>query len=217
MNTFIITAAGIGKRMGTSLPKQFLLIKGKPILIHTLERFYQTDPTAEIFITLPADWLSYWEELIETHKCEIVHTVVTGGIERYDSIKNAVNLASGKIICVHDGVRPLVSTETIQNCIKMAMDNGSGIPYLTIKESIRKLSVDGSNTVNRMDFITVQTPQCFSEEILKKAYSLPFHSNITDDASLVEEAGFKIHLVEGNPENIKITLPSDLIIAEQFL
>lgn len=216
MNTFIITAGGIGKRMGNELPKQFLLLKGKPILLHTLERFYEADTTAQLFITLPEDWLIYWNDLILQYNCIIPHKVITGGIERYDSIKNALKEAKGTIIAVHDGVRPLVSVDTIHNCIKSAQEKGSGIPYLPVKESIRKVSSGDSTALLRSEYVLVQTPQCFSSEVIQKAYEQPFHTGITDDAALVEEAGFAIHLVKGNEENIKITTPVDLIIAESL-
>lgn len=217
MNTFIITAGGIGKRMESDLPKQFLLLKGKPVLLHTLERFYEADPTAQIFITLPTDWISYWNELIHTYQCTIPHEVISGGVERYDSIKHALEKSTGTIIAVHDGVRPLVSVKTITNCINSAAKKGSGIPYLPIKESIRKIASDDSTALIRSEYVVVQTPQCFSSEVIKKAYQLPYHSAITDDASLVEESGYTIYLVEGNEENIKITTPIDLRIAELLL
>lgn len=217
MNTFIITVGGIGKRMESELPKQFLLLKGKPVLLHTLERFYEADPTAQIFITLPNDWINYWNELLNQYHCQILHEVIPGGIERYDSIKNALEKSTGTIIAVHDGVRPLVSVKTITNCIDSAAKKGSGIPYLPIKESLRKVTLEKSTALIRSEYVSVQTPQCFSAEIIKKAYQLPYHSAITDDASLVEESGYTIHLVEGNEENIKITTPIDLRIAELLL
>lgn len=217
MNTFIITAGGIGKRMGTNLPKQFLLLKGKPVLLHTLERFHEADPTAQLLITLPNDWLDYWNQLLNNHACNIPHEIISGGIERYDSIKNALKKSTGTIIAVHDGVRPLVSVKTITDCIDSAIKKGSGIPYLSIKESIRKRTTEGSVSLIRSEYVVVQTPQCFSSEIINKAYQLPYHSAITDDASLVEESGHVIHLVEGNEENIKITTPIDLRIAESLL
>lgn len=217
MNTFIITAGGIGTRMGTELPKQFLLVHNKPILIHTLERFYEFDPTAQLIITLPEQWISYWEDLLKLNYCKIPHQVIVGGGERYFSIKNAIDVATGDLIGVHDGVRPSVSILTIQNCINSAIDNGSGIPFLELKESIRNV-VDGkSSAAVRNDFVLVQTPQIFKSEILRKAYQQSFNNKITDDASLVEQAGYSISLVPGNEENIKVTTPQDLQIVELFL
>lgn len=216
MNTFIITAGGSGKRMGGELPKQFLLLKGKPVLLHTLEKFHEADSTAQLLITLPHAWVNYWKDTLKQYNCIIPHTLICGGTERYDSINNALKEAKGTIIGVHDGVRPLVAVNTILECVKSAQEKGSGIPFLPINESIRVLKGHQSTAVNRSDYVRVQTPQCFSSEILMKAYTQPFHPGITDDASLVEEAGFEIHLVKGNEENIKITTPADLVVAEQF-
>lgn len=217
MNTFIITAGGIGKRMGSELPKQFLLLKGKPVLLHTLERFYEADPSAELFITLPESWIDHWNDLLDQYGCTIPHRIIHGGVERYDSIKSALEQAEGTIIGVHDGVRPLVSIKTIHACLKSAQEKGSGIPFLPIKESVRKLKDQRSEAVNRSEYVVVQTPQCFSSQMLKEAYRHSFHAGITDDASLVQEAGFEVFLVEGNEENIKITTPIDLIIGEGLL
>ena len=217
MNTFIITAGGIGKRMGSELPKQFLLLKDKPVLLWTLERFYEADNTSQLLITLPEDWIDYWNTILEKHNCSIPHKIISGGTERYDSIKNALKEARGTITGVHDGVRPLVSVATILSCVESAKKNGSGIPFLPVRESIRKIKDTQSTAVNRSEYILVQTPQCFLSESLINAYQRPFHSSITDDASLVEEAGYPIHLVKGNEENIKITTPADLQIAELLL
>lgn len=213
-NTFIITAGGIGKRMGSTTPKQFLLIRNKPVLMHAIERFHEADSTAQIVITLPEDWVSYWNDLCQQHNFSVQHQIVSGGVERYDSIKNAIQVATGDIISIHDGVRPFVSKQTILNCIQTAIEKGNAIPYLPIKESIRKVSKETNMTVLRSDYVLIQTPQCFQIELIKRAYSLPFHEQITDDASLVEELGEPIHLVLGNEENIKITTPFDLKIGE---
>ena len=147
----IITAGGIGKRMGTDLPKQFLEIQGKPILLHCLEKFHSFDPTFEIIITLPADWMSYWTELLKTFQCEIPHRVSAGGQERFHSIQMALSQCTGDFIMVHDGVRPLVSHETIQRCIEGLAHSESVIPVLAVKDSLRVLTKDGSEMVNRND------------------------------------------------------------------
>lgn len=213
----IITAGGIGKRMGGPVPKQFLEIAGKPILIHTLEKFHSFDPSAQLLLTLPSDWKSYWQELLVKHSCSIPHTVVEGGAERYHSIKNALESCSGDHVAVHDGVRPLVSADTLMNCFNGAIEFGSAIPVVPVKESIRKVNEGSSTAEDRSQFRLVQTPQCFKKEWLLKAYSLPYHDRITDDASLVEESGLEVHLVPGNEENIKITSTVDLSIAELLL
>jgi 2-C-methyl-D-erythritol 4-phosphate cytidylyltransferase len=216
-HSIIITAGGIGKRMGSEIPKQFIEICGKPILLHTLELFYHFDSSMELFVTLPEDWKSYWNEILEKNKCKIPHQVISGGDERYHSIQNALQFCSGKYIAVHDGVRPLVNSTTLKNCFKALENHSAVIPVLPIKESIRKLEKNLSKAENRSFYRIVQTPQCFHAETIKNAYKQNFHKGITDDATLIEEMGTPIHLVDGNEENIKITTPYDLKIAELFI
>jgi 2-C-methyl-D-erythritol 4-phosphate cytidylyltransferase len=216
--TIIITAGGIGKRMGGTLPKQFLPIQGRPLLFYTIERFYQYDPTIEILLTLPEDWRSYWQTICEEHSFSVPHQVISGGKERYHSIQLALAHSTGKLVGVHDGVRPFVSIETIARCYEKAKTDGNAIPVMPIKESLRKLNDDTlSVSVERSAYRSVQTPQVFERSILVSAYQRPFHDAITDDASLVEENGTQIHLVEGNEENIKITTPLDLTFCELIL
>lgn len=214
----IITAGGIGKRMNSSLPKQFIQISDKPILMYTIEKFYHFDPKCQILITLPEEWKSYWEELVIEQDFKIPHRVVSGGDERYHSIKNAIQFCYGDYIAVHDGVRPLVSEETIQKCMAKLRKSDAVIPVVSIAESLRMKGDSGKTlAVDRNEFLIVQTPQCFKRETLEKAYSLEYHSKITDDAGLVEEAGFTISTIKGNSENIKITTQADLKFAELFL
>jgi len=215
--SFIITAGGIGKRMGSHLPKQFIEIAGKPILLYTLEKFYAFDSSAQLILTLPNEWRSFWNDMLTSHHCSIPHQIVDGGVERYHSIKNALAVCTGDVIAVHDGVRPLVSNTTIERCLSALNTHEAVIPIIPLKESLRSISNNQSKAVNRADYCLVQTPQCFRASVLKKAYDQPFHTGITDDASLVEEAGFFVHLVDGNEENLKITSPNDLFVAEAYL
>ena len=215
--SIIVTAGGIGKRMNSSLPKQFLLIREKPILMRTIEQFYRFDPKIQIVLTLPDDWRSFWEELMLEHDFHIPHRVVSGGEERYHSIKNALFYCHGDVIAVHDGVRPLVGYGTLKKCFDAVGKHNAVIPVLPIHESIRKKENDGTVAVPRSEYLIVQTPQCFKKSVLLEAYERPYHNKITDDASLVEEAGYSITTVEGNPENIKITSQMDLKYAELFL
>lgn len=217
MKTIIITAGGIGTRMQSDVPKQFLVIDDQPVLMHTLRRFYSFDPKIQIILTLPSDWISYWKELLEKYQCDIPHQIVEGGKERFDSIKNALRMSQGNLIGVHDGVRPFVSKKTISECFLTAEKVGAAIPYLPIHESMRQISGETSVGVNRVEFVTVQTPQCFQREILLNAYEQSFKNSFTDDASVVESNGGKITLVLGNQENIKITTPNDIKIAELFV
>ncbi|MFY7943859.1 MAG: 2-C-methyl-D-erythritol 4-phosphate cytidylyltransferase [Crocinitomicaceae bacterium] len=213
----IITAGGLGKRMGSELPKQFLVIGGKPILVHTLELFHKYDPEIELILTLPNEWRGYWETLIDKYYCRVPHLVVNGGEERYHSIQNALKRCTGEYIAVHDGVRPFVSFETLNNCFNALKEHGAVVPVLKLKESIRQINEETTFAVNRNAFRLVHTPQCFRAEVLRKAYEQPFHENVTDDACLVEETGIVIHLVESNEENIKLTTQYDLMIAEMII
>jgi 2-C-methyl-D-erythritol 4-phosphate cytidylyltransferase len=213
----IITAGGIGKRMGTDLPKQFLEIQSKPILLHCLEKFHSFDPALEIIITLPTDWISYWKELITAFHCDIPHRISVGGLERFHSIQLALNHCTGDFIMVHDGVRPLVSHETIQRCINGLNHSDSVVPVLAIKDSLRFITKDSSEIVNRNAYKLIHTPQCFKGEVLKKAYQTSFQEAMTDDASVVELSGIEPYLVDSNEENIKITTLSDLAFASALL
>ncbi len=213
----ILTAAGMGRRMQSSLPKQFMLIHEKPVLMYTMEQFYQFDPKMEIILTLPKDWFTHWETIMSEYDFHIPHRIVEGGKERYNSIKNALECCTGDIIAVHDGVRPLVNHETIKACLRAAHEKGAAVPMVSIAESIRQIDGDTSKAVDRANFRLVQTPQCFQREVILKAYAQEFHSEITDDASLVEKSGHAIETVEGNIENIKITTQSDLKYAGMFL
>ena len=215
--SIIITAGGIGKRMGATLPKQFIQIKEKPILMYTMEKFYHYDPKAQIVLTLPTEWRNYWEELIEENDFRIPHRVVPGGAERYDSIKNALEFCHGEFIAVHDGVRPLVSSTTIDKCFKALKKYDAVIPVLPVSESLRIKENDATKAIDRSNYFRVQTPQCFKKETLLTAYKKPFTESVTDDACLVEEDGVVIHTVTGNDENIKITTKTDLALAEQLL
>lgn len=211
--SFIITAGGIGKRMGTELPKQFLSVGEKPILLHTLERLFSFDKDAQIILTLPEEWKSYWQEILKEHQCTIPHKVVDGGQERYHSVKNAIGFCTGNYIAIHDGVRPFVNYETFERLKEAVFQFGAVVPVCPVKESIRLFNEHGSQSIDRSKFKLVQTPQVFSKEIIQNSYDRDYHQSITDDASLVEACGFVVHTVDGNEENIKITSPLDLALA----
>lgn len=213
----IITAGGIGKRMQSDLPKQFLTISGKPVLQWTIERFYDFDNKAQLLLTLPEDWIEYWEKLCDDHNFTIPHKVVAGGKERYHSIKNALNFVEGNVVLVHDGVRPLVDDKVISSVAHAAQQGKNCVPAVPVTSSLRKGGVEQSEAVDRSLYWEVQTPQGFPRSVLEKAYEASFSSQITDDASLVELMGQKITLVKGANENIKITNPIDLLFAEQLL
>lgn len=213
----IIVAGGSGKRMGEKTPKQFLEIKNKPILLHTLERFYNHDNQMNIVIVLPEDHIPLWERILLEKKCTIPHQIVEGGAERFYSVKNGLNkIDTTGLVAIHDGVRPFVSDQTIQNCFIEAEKRGNAIPVIKVNESVRQVEANTNRVVDRESIRLIQTPQVFNVKMLKKAYDQKFSREFTDDASVVERMGEKIHLVEGNSENIKITRPNDLLLAELF-
>lgn len=211
----IIVAGGIGKRMGSEIPKQFLLLDGLPILMHTISQFYNYDKEISLIIVLPKEQINYWDNLCKEYNFNVKHNVIAGGETRYVSVKNGLAIVKGEgIIAIHDGVRPLVSYETIDRCFKIAGEKGNAVPFIKVKESLRKISNETNIAVNREKFALIQTPQVFCSNIILNAYKKEYQTEFTDDASLVEFTGEKINLVEGNEENIKITSQSDILIAE---
>ncbi len=215
----IIVAGGKGLRMGKEIPKQFIPIGGFPVLMWTIRRFYEFDSRIQIILVLPEDQQSYWEELCKKYDFNIAHAITSGGETRFHSVQNGLRLMqSADLVGVHDGVRPFVSLSTIDKCYRAAAQYGAAIPVLPSVESIRKVNYDGSSeSCMRNDYRMVQTPQVFKTEWLLNSYSSPWQDDFTDDASVVEAAGYPITLAEGNPENIKITSPFDLLIGEVVL
>ena len=211
--TIIITAGGIGKRMDSVVPKQFIEVNGLPILMHTINRFFDYDNSLEVIVVLPKAHLDFWDELITKHNFKVLHTVVEGGQERFYSIQNGLKASNGELIGVHDGVRPFVALDVIKSVFDATIKYGAVIPVISLKESIRKVTRSESVSLDRNAYRLVQTPQCFTADIIKKAYLQDYTDEFTDDASVVESAGGKIQLVCGNDENIKITTPMDLKLA----
>lgn len=213
----IVVAGGKGLRMGSTIPKQFLEIKGKAILLHTLEKFKKALPQAELFLVLPKSEFSRWNEISVGTDFETIK-VAEGGEHRFASVKAGLSLIQESgIIGVHDSVRPLVAEETIRDTFAAAEKHGAAIPVVELKDSIRKIDEESSEAVNRKDYVLVQTPQCFHSEIIAKAYQQEYSENFTDDASVVEQNGGRIQLVKGNYSNIKITTVEDLKMAEFLL
>ncbi len=211
----VIVAGGSGKRMGTDIPKQFIKIKGRPVLMHTIEAFRRFDKSINIIVVLPQAQTAWWKDLCKKHEFDILHETVTGGETRYHSVKNGLTAIEGDcIIGVHDGVRPFVSVKTLENTYVSAEENGNAVPVIDAFESIRLLTGNGNKAIERSMVKFVQTPQVFRSDQIFKAYEIPYRKEFTDDASVVEYAGFKINLVEGNRDNIKITTPLDLKLAE---
>lgn len=216
--TALIVAGGKGERMNASIPKQFIVLNDKPILMHTIEVFHRFDSTLQIILVLPDSQIQLWEDLCNKYAFNIEHLIVAGGSTRFDSVKNGLKVISEEgIVAVHDGVRPLVSIETIERCFHAAESFHAVIPVCDMVESVRKIDGSRSVSVDRNAYKLVQTPQVFDTELLKQAYSQQYSSLFTDDASVVESFGHIIYLVEGNRENIKITTPFDLQIATSVL
>lgn len=216
----IIVAGGSGSRMKTALPKQFLELAGKPILVHTLEKFHRFNPQMELILVLPDEYIQFWEDLRRTLGITIPHQITEGGKERFFSVKNALNTIKDEtgIVGIHDAVRPLVSLKTLESAYHTARERSTAVPVIAIHDSIREVDEHGNNhLINRQSLRIIQTPQCFELATLRKAYQQNYHPSFTDDASVVEASGVKIHLVEGNRANIKITTPEDLRMAESLL
>ena len=220
MDYIIIVAGGKGLRMGSDIPKQFLPIGGKPVLMRTLERFRQYSPTLQIILVLPKAQQDYWQKLCKEYAFDIDYQLADGGETRFHSVQNGLakipDNAQG-VVGVHDGVRPFPSIDVIRNCYETAREKKAVIPVIPVVETVRHLKGDTSVTVSRNDYRLVQTPQTFDIQLLKAANRQPYNEGFTDDASIVETFGFNITLVEGNRENIKITTPYDLKIAEVLI
>lgn len=214
----IVVAGGSGARMGSELPKQFLPLRGKPLLMYTLQRFHEADSTMELVLTLPVGELERWQAYCTEHCFCIPHRVVVGGETRFHSVLNALNtLTTPCMVAVHDGVRPFVSVAVITRCFERAAQTGAAIPVVVPVDSLRQVLKEGSKAVLREDYRLVQTPQVFDSALLKAAYAQPYCTDFTDDASVVERLGHAVGLVEGNRENIKITTPFDLVVAEALM
>lgn len=210
----IIVAGGQGTRMGSETPKQFLLLRGKPILSYTLHKFEDT----HIVLVLPKDQLEHWDQLKTQYEVSTPHKVVEGGATRYQSVSHGLRQVPREaLVAVHDGVRPLVSKNLIDTAFYTAQKYGSAVPCVPLKESIREVHAEGSLSLPRERYRLIQTPQVFVASLLQDAFALGERPEFTDDASVYEYAGHSIHLIQGQYENIKITTPEDLPMAELLL
>jgi len=216
MNTVIIVAGGSGSRFKSDIPKQFIELRGKPILMHSIEAFYKYENNIEIILVLPEQQVNFWNSLCKSHGFDIKHHIVFGGKTRFESVKNGLSTVNpiNKQIAIHDGVRPLVSQNTIDRCFMESKAHGNSIPAILPVDSIRQVTINGNQFIDRSKLRLIQTPQVFEAGLLKKAYGQNYQESFTDDASVVEAMGEKINLIEGNRENIKITNNIDLLIAE---
>ena len=217
----LIVAAGTGSRMLTDIPKQFLELNGKPILMHTIGAFYHSDLHPLITVVLNETVIDFWETLCNRYNFTLAHRVICGGDNRFNSVKNGISSIlstdDGCVIAIHDAVRPLVSNHIITKSFQQAESEGSAVTMIRSRDSVRRISSDLNEALNRNEIYLVQTPQTFTSAVLKTAYEQSFNESFTDDASVVEKAGYPIRLLEGANQNIKITFPEDLLIAEAFL
>lgn len=213
----LIVAGGKGLRMGKDLPKQFLLLGGKPVLMRTMERFAAYDPSLSLILVLPEAHREYWLSLCNEYNFTLPHRIAPGGETRFHSVKNGLTLVDEDgWVAVHDGVRPFVSCDVIGACFEQAAISAAAIPVLPVIETLREIEGTTSRTVDRNRYCTVQTPQVFAASLLKEAYGQSYTDAFTDDASVVESLGYPVTLVTGNRENIKITTPFDLQIGEML-
>lgn len=219
MDTVIIVAGGAGSRFKSKIPKQFLSLLGKPVLMHTIEAFFNYNHSLQIILVLPKQHTDYWKNLCKNYKFNIKHKIVWGGNTRFHSVKYALDTleSSASLVAIHDGVRPLVSKQTIKRCFFKAKQTGNAIPGIPPHDSVRQITENNNYIINRSLLKLIQTPQVFRIDNLKKAYEQDYREIFTDDASVLEMWGEKINLVDGNKENIKITHDIDLIIAESLI
>lgn len=221
MDYVIIVAGGKGLRMGSDVPKQFLPVGGVPVLMRTISRFAEAVPGMGIILVLPESQHGYWDNLCREHSFAVSHTVVNGGDTRFASSRNglmAIPADAQGLVGIHDGVRPFVSAEVIHRCYDAARSHGAAIPVMPVTDTLRLVSPDGGgHNVLRSDYRVVQTPQVFDISLARRAFDRPYSESFTDDASVVEAAGHRVTMVEGNRENIKLTTPFDLKIAESLL
>lgn len=218
MRHAILVAGGTGSRMGAQLPKQFVLLHGVPVLGRTLQRFHAFDPAIRLTVVIHPDFIGYWAEQAEAFALP-EHRVVAGGETRFHSVRNGLEaiVAPVGIVAVHDAVRIFPSDETLQRCFDAAQTYGSAVPVVPVVDSMLREEQGEWSHVDRSKHVAVQTPQCFTLDILRRAYLLDYDEKFTDDASVARAAGFPITVVEGNRENFKLTTPFDLLVAEQLL
>ena len=219
MNKYaIIVAGGSGIRMGGNLPKQFMLLKDKPVLYYTLKTFLEAYDDLQIILVLPVDYTDMGQEIIDAYFDKDRIRITAGGDTRFQSVKNGLTLVEGEaIVFVHDGVRCLVSKDLIYRCYAQAVETGTAIPAVVSKDSIRLLTEEGNEAYDRNKVMLIQTPQTFHSKILLPAFQIDYKDKFTDEATVVEAYGMKVSLVEGEENNIKITRPADLQVAEKYL
>lgn len=214
----IIVAGGVGNRMNSQIPKQFIEINGLPVIVHAINKFTECYSDIELILVINPELISAWENVEKAHKLSIKYKLALGGTTRFESVSNGLKcVAKGNLVAIHDSVRPCVSTDTILRCFNTAEKLGNAIPAIAVSDSVRIISEDGSSHFDRNKLKLVQTPQTFKYDIIINAYKQEYSPFFTDDASVVENMGVKINLIAGNKENIKITEKEDLIIITTYI
>jgi len=214
----VVVAGGRGLRMGAAVPKQFLPILGKPLLCYAIQAFAATIRGIHIILVLPADQINSAKTVLKSYLGNLEVTTVAGGETRYESVQNGLKKVNNDgVVFVHDGVRPLLSQDLIQRCYQQTINKGSAIPVIPLTDSIRMMDKDGSHSINREHLRIVQTPQTFMTSIILPAFQQPYDASFTDEATVVEAFGTPIHLIDGALDNIKVTTPEDMLIAETLL
>jgi 2-C-methyl-D-erythritol 4-phosphate cytidylyltransferase len=214
----IITAGGSGQRMGSDVPKQFMELAGLPVIMHSMQAFYNFSPEINIIVVIPQAHMSAWNSMTLKYKLKIKHSIVFGGETRFHSVQNGLGLVPfDSFVAVHDAARPLLRDDLIERCFETAFLKGNAVPTISVSDSMREILKEENRAVDRSKFCRVQTPQVFNGNILKQAYEQDYKPLFTDDASVVESAGHKIHLVDGEQRNIKITTAVDMVVAETLL
>jgi 2-C-methyl-D-erythritol 4-phosphate cytidylyltransferase len=214
----LIAAGGRGTRLKSLTPKQFLNVNGKPVLLHTIDAFIKYNKDIVVILILPQDEFDTWNSITCQYNFEYNILLQAGGSSRYQSVRNGLQkISTGGLVAIHDGVRPLVTTSIIAASFELAEKEGTAVASVPLKESIRQINKGGSQALDRSNYRLIQTPQTFDVDLIKKAYALPEEESLTDDASVAERAGNKITLFDGSYENLKITTPEDLIIAEAIM
>ena len=214
----IIVGGGSGSRMLSEVPKQFMLLRGRPVLMHTIEAFNKSDYNPEIIVVLNVDFHQYWENLCVLHNFSVPHKLVKGGTQRFDSVKNGIKTIRTKaIVAIHDAVRPLLSKQLIDKSFEEAERSGNAVAAIKSRDSVRQYNGTHTIALDREEIYLIQTPQTFSSDVLKKAYKQEFRNEFTDDASVAESSGIRINLIVGETKNFKITFPEDIRLAEIYL
>lgn len=214
----IIVAGGAGVRMGGNTPKQFMLLKDKPVLYYTLKVFLEAYTDLQIILVLPVDYTDMGQEIIDAYFDKDRIKITAGGDTRFQSVKNGLGLVEGEsIVFVHDGVRCLLTKDLIYRCYQLAVETGTAIPAVVSKDSIRLITEEGNTAFDRNKVMLIQTPQTFHSKIIVPAFQIDYKDKFTDEATVAESYGMKVSLVEGEENNIKITRPVDLLIAERII